>query len=251
MEEIHLASQTLFQIGPLPVTNTLLATWIGMGLLFVMAVSVRNTKLVPTGVQNVFESILEFLLGMIEKVTQDRRRAEQFLPLLATFFLFILVLNWLELIPGFGTIHVHTMTGEAPLLRGGTTDLNTPLALALISVVAAHVFAIAALGLRTHLGHYFAFKPTVAGMIDGFVGLLHLVSEVAKVFSFSFRLFGNIFAGQVLLIVIAFLVPYILPVPFYLLEIFVGFIQALVFTMLSLVFLTIATTPHHETAHSG
>lgn len=249
--EIHLASQALFQIGPLPVTNTLLATWVGMALLFVGAAIVRAPRLVPTGVQNVFEGVLEFLLGMIEKVTQDRRRAEQFLPLLATFFLFILAMNWLELVPGFGSIGVHTDAGEVHLLRGATSDLNTTLALALISVVAAHVFGVMLLGARTHIGHYFAFKPNMIGMIDGFVGLLHLVSEIAKIFSFSFRLFGNIFAGQVLLVVITSLLAYLLPVPFYLLEIFVGFIQALVFTMLSLVFLTIATTPHQEAEHSG
>ncbi len=250
MEEIRLASQELTRIGPLPITNTLLATWAGMAVLFAGAAALRTPTLLPSGMQNAAEGVLEYLLGMIEKVTQDRRRAEQFLPLLATFFLFILLMNWLELIPGFGTIHIHTEAGEAPLLRGATTDINTPLALALISVTAAHVFGAVLLGIRTHLGHFFAFKPTLTGMIDGFVGLLHLVSEVAKVFSFSFRLFGNIFAGQVLLIVIAFLVPYFLPVPFYMLELFVGFIQALVFTMLSLVFLTIATTGHHKEAHT-
>lgn len=250
MEEIRLASQELFRIGPLPITNTLLATWAGMGMLFVGGVLLRRPALIPSGLQNAAEAVLEFLLAMIEKVTQDRQRAEQFLPILATFFLFILLMNWMELIPGVGTIHIHTVVGEAALFRGATTDINTTLALALVSVVAAHVFGALVLGLRAHVGHFFAFKPTLTGMIDGFVGLLHLVSEVAKIFSFSFRLFGNIFAGQVLLIVIAFLAPYLIPIPFYLLELFVGLIQALVFTMLSLVFLTIATTTTHQEAHS-
>lgn len=239
MHEIHLASNILFNIGPVVVTNAVLATWIGMiAILLVGAAATFNLKLVPTGIQNLIEWIIEELLSVIEGVTGDRRRAEQFLPILATFFIFILVMNWMELIPGFGSI---TFNGN-PLLRSANTDLNTPLALALISVIGTQVFGILAVGFWQNFGHYISFK----GPIEFFVGILHLIGELAKVMSFAFRLFGNIFAGEVLLVVITFLVPYILPMPFYAIEVFVGFIQALVFTMLSLVFMTIATTPHHE-----
>ncbi|MCA9388281.1 F0F1 ATP synthase subunit A [Candidatus Berkelbacteria bacterium] len=239
MHEIHLASNVLFNIGPLAVTNAILATWLGMlVILAISAAATFNLKSIPTGFQNLVEWIIEELLGLIEGVTGDRRRAEQFLPILATFFVFILVMNWMELIPGFGSLTI----GGTPLLRSANTDLNTPLALALISVIGTQIFGILAVGFWQNLGHYISFK----GPIEFFVGILHLIGELAKIMSFAFRLFGNIFAGEVLLVVITFLVPYIVPMPFYAIEVFVGFVQALVFTMLTLVFMTIATTPHHE-----
>ena len=246
MEAIHLASPVLFHLGFIPVTNAILATWLGM--LVILGISLAATigrSLVPAGIQNAVEAIIEALLGLIEQVTQDRRKAEQFLPFLATFFVFILTLNWMELIPGFGSILYHS----EPLLRSANTDLNTPLALALISVLGTQFAGIATLGIAKHAGHYFTFKPTLEGTIGTFVGLLHIIGEVARVLSFSFRLFGNIFAGEVLLIVMSFLIPYVLPVPFYVMELFVGAIQALVFTMLTLVFLVTATTDSHVEAH--
>lgn len=246
MHEISLASEALFNLGPLPVTNSLLATWLGLLVIVGLAVAAtRNARLIPHGVQNVVEAGLEALLNLIEQVTQDRRKAEQFLPFLATFFLFILVMNWMELIPGFGSL----ILGQTPLLRSANTDLNTPLALALISVIGTQLAGIATLGFFKHASHYISFKPTLEGAIGFFVGLLHIIGEVARILSFSFRLFGNIFAGEVLLIVIGFLVPYVLPVPFYAMELFVGAIQALVFTMLTLVFLVTATTDTHAEAH--
>jgi len=239
MEEIHLASNVLFTIGPIPVTNAILATWLGMLVLIAIAFAVsRNLSLVPQGIQNVVEGVIEVLLDLVEQVTQDRRRAEQFFPFVVTFFLFILIVNWMELIPGYGSI----LFGGAPLLRSANSDLNTPLALALISVIGTQIAGIGAIGLAKHVGHYLNFS----GPVEFFVGILHLIGEVAKVISFAFRLFGNVFAGEVLIVVMSFLIPYFVPVPFYGIEIFVGFIQALVFTMLTLVFLTIATTPHHE-----
>lgn len=242
MEEISLRSATLFHLGPLTVTNSILATWVGMLVLIGIGfLATRRLQLVPSGIQNATEAVLEALLGLVDQVTQDRRKTETFFPLLATFFLFILVLNWIELVPGFSAIHVHTASGEAHLFRAANTDLNTTLALALISVIAVQIAGIATLGFARHASHYVSFKPSFEGVIGFFVGLLHIIGEVAKVMSFSFRLFGNIFAGVVLLIVIGHLLPYLAPVPFYLLELFVGLIQALVFTMLSLVFLTNAT----------
>lgn len=248
MHEIHLASSILFEIAGFPVTNAILTTWIGMLVIVGIALlATRRVQLVPVGVQNVIEGIIEALLGVTEQVFQDRAKAERYFPFLATFFLFILVLNWMELIPTvLGGIEVATDHGSAPLFRSANTDLNTPLALALISVIGTQIAGIATLGIVKHAGHYFTFKPTLEGVIGMFVGLLHIVSEVAKIISFAFRLFGNIFAGEVLLIVITFLIPYIAPVPFYGLELFVGFIQALVFTMLTMVFLATATLETEE-----
>lgn len=248
MHEIHLASATLFEIAGFPITNAIFTTWIGMLIILGIAfVATRRMTLVPVGAQNVVEGVLEGLLGLMEQVFGDRGKAERYFPFLATFFLFILVLNWMELIPTMlGGIEVPTAHGSASLFRSANTDLNTPLALALISVIGTQIAGIATLGFLKHAGHYFSFKPTFEGIIGSFVGILHILGEVARVISFAFRLFGNVFAGEVLLIVITYLVPYIAPVPFYGLELFVGFIQALVFTMLTMVFLATATM---ETAH--
>ncbi|MBI4021748.1 MAG: F0F1 ATP synthase subunit A, partial [Candidatus Andersenbacteria bacterium] len=138
--------------------------------------------------------------------------------------------------------------GRVPLLRGATADLNMTFALAIISVGLTQLYAIRRLGLFTHLRKYWHFNPVLL-----FVGLLELVSEMSRMVSFSFRLFGNIFAGEVLLVVIGFLVPLAAPLPFFALELFVGFVQALVFTMLTLVFLEIATAEHggHEAAQTS
>lgn len=246
MHEIELASQTLFHIGPMPVTNSLLATWLAMAVLVMFGLAATaQRRLVPSGLQNVAEAVLEALLNLMTQVTQSRAKAERFFPFLATFFVFILTVNWMELLPGFGSLTY----GGTPLLRSANTDLNTPLALALISVLGTQLAGVAALGFLKHASHYFTFKPTLEGVIGMFVGLLHLIGEVARILSFSFRLFGNIFAGEVLLVVISFLVPYLIPVPFYLMELFVGLIQALVFTMLTLVFLVTATTDTHAEDH--
>jgi F-type H+-transporting ATPase subunit a len=154
--------------------------------------------------------------------------------------------NWLGLLPGVGTIGLHeTHHGKEvfiPLLRAGNADLNTTLALAVIAVVAIQIFGILAIGFWKYAGKFINFK----GPIDFFVGILELISELSRLVSFSFRLFGNVFAGEVLLIVIASLLPFIGPLPFYALEIFVGFIQALVFVMLALVFIKMAITDHAE-----
>lgn len=183
----------------------------------------------------------EMLLTLIERVTNNRKRALNYFPLLATLFLFIVINNWLGLLPGVGSITIATAHGTTPLLRGATADLNTTFALAMISVVVTQIYAIRRLGLPTHLKKYISLNPVLL-----FVGILELVSEFSKMISFSFRLFGNIFAGEVLLVVISFLAPVIAPLPFFFLELFVGFIQALVFTALTLIFLEIAGAEHGD-----
>lgn len=245
---ISIASEALFHIGPFPITNSLLVTWLVMIALLVLAgLTTRKVTLIPRGLQNLFEYVFEFLLSLIESVTLSRKKAEKFFPLLTTFFVFIFAANITDILPGIGTIGLREVTdhGESfiPLLRPPAADLNFTLALAIVSVVGAQLFGIGALGFVKHIGKYFTIK---GGPIHTFVGLLEGVSEIAKMVSFSFRLFGNIFAGEVLLTVMAVIVPFIAPLPFYLLETFVAFIQALVFTMLSLVFMTLATAEHGE-----
>jgi F-type H+-transporting ATPase subunit a len=244
MADIHisLAAEPVFHIGPMPVTNALLTGLVGSVMIFVFfTAAARRLALVPTSRLALgAEALSESILGLIEQVTHNRKKALKFFPLLMTLFIFILVNNWLGLVPGVGSITVAGEHGVVPLFRGATADLNTTLALAVISVGMTQIYAIRELGLFRHLGKYFSLNPILL-----FVGILELVAEFSKMISFSFRLFGNIFAGEVLLVVISFLLPVVAPLPFFALELFVGLVQALVFTMLTLVFLEIATSHDH------
>ncbi len=245
MSAIHisLAAEEITRLAGWPITNAMLTGFIGsVVIITIFWLAATRIKLHPGGQLTLtIESMHEAILDQVQDVTGDRAKARQLFPLLMTFFIFILINNWLGILPGVGSITVNTPHGTFPLLRGSNADLNTTLALALISVVMTHVYAIQKLGVWQHVKKYFHLNPIMM-----FVGLLELVQEFSRVISFAFRLFGNIFAGEVLLIVIAFLVPFLGPVPFFALEIFVGFIQALVFTILTLVFIEIATSHHKE-----
>ena len=243
MEGIHVSLQPeiIGNLFGMPVSNSLLLGIIATLLLLGGGVfASRSLRAVPGKLQNGLELIVGGLLDFIESVLGDRKQALQFFPIVAAFFLLILVNNWIGILPGIGSIVIEE-AGHAtasPLFRSANSDLNTTLALALVSVIAAHLYGMQQLGVLAHLGKFFAFTK---GPIYFFVGLLELVGEFAKVLSFSFRLFGNVFAGEVLLITMMTLVPLLAPAPFFALEIFVGFIQALVFSMLTLVFLKIST----------
>jgi F-type H+-transporting ATPase subunit a len=244
---ISFSAETVLHIGQFPVTNSILMSWVTMVVLIALglAASFRLSP-IPGKLQNMGELIIESALDFFAGVLDSRHDAERIFPLIFTFFIFILLSNWLGLVPGIGSIGL-TEVHEGkevfvPLLRSTYSDLNMTLALALISVVATHIFGVAAIGFFKHTGKYITFKSPILF----FIGVLELVAEVAKVLSFSFRLFGNIFAGEVLLVVMLGLVPYIAPLPFFALEVFVGFVQALVFSMLTLVFIKVATT---EMAH--
>lgn len=273
MLHISLAGERLFSIAGMPVTNSLLTTWIVMAILTLLAVQISSDiKLVPSRFQVVGELIIGGMYTTFHGILGHK--TAQYFPLVMTFFLFIIASNWFGLIPGVGSIGIKegssqveeldgfTLTALAavppsqdhaipdvqaeeehketiiPLLRAPTADLNTTFALAIISVVAIQVAGIQSLGGAAYLGKFITFKDP----ISFYVGILELVSELGKVLSFAFRLFGNIFAGEVLLAVVAFLIPYFAPIPFLGLEIFVGFIQALVFAMLTSVFLAAATS---------
>lgn len=248
---ISLAAEPIGHLGSFPITNSLLTSWLVVALLVALGLAVRaRVRLIPRGLQNAAEAILEFLLKLADQVTGNRRQTEQFFPLVATIFLFVITANWFGLLPFVGPVGVRTVheghPAVVPLLRSANADLNTTLALGLIAVVSLQVFGIAAIGFARYAGKFFNFRNPVLFA----VGLLELVGEVAKVVSFSFRLFGNIFAGEVLLVVIGSLVAYVAPLPFYGLELFVGFIQALVFATLTLVFLKMAVTDHAEHDHA-
>jgi F-type H+-transporting ATPase subunit a len=244
--EISLAAEKIGQIGALPVTNSMLLSWVSSALLIVLAYfSTAKLAQIPKGIQNFFEMVVEFLFNTVNDVLEDEDATKKYLPFLATIFIFIIVNNWMGLLPGVGTIGIYELKEGheilVPLFRSGNADLNTTLALAIVTIITVQVLGVSALGTFKYAKKFFNFK----GPIDFFVGILELMSEFSKIISFSFRLFGNIFAGEILLMVIAFLLPFIAPIPFFFLEIFVGFIQALVFTMLALVFIKGAITEAH------
>ncbi|MFA5947999.1 MAG: F0F1 ATP synthase subunit A [Candidatus Gracilibacteria bacterium] len=244
-----LASETIFHIGSFEVRNTLITSLMTLVLLIVIALLVRRKKyaLVPTGIQNFVEMLIGGFYDFFAAVVGEDSKARKFFPLVMTIFFYVILSNWMGLLPGFGSIGLwETHEGHeilVPIFRSTFADVNMTLALALISVTSIQIFGFSILGLKGYGGKFFV-NP-LKNPIGCFVGLLELASEFSKMISFSFRLFGNVFAGEVLLMVIAFLAPYIAPTPFYGLEIFVGFIQALVFAFLTLVFLKIATTAHH------
>jgi F-type H+-transporting ATPase subunit a len=228
---VSIAAETLFYIGPFPVTNSILVTWITIVLFIIAVVLIRIKKnIVPKGLQNVFEYVLEMFYNMVVDVFESEKKAQRFYPLIVTIFLFVLIINWLGLLPGVGSI--------VPLLRGASADLNTTIALALVSVGFTQIFSIRELGVVGFLKRFIKLKSPIMF----FVGVLEFIAEIAKIISFSFRLFGNIFAGEVLLAVMFFLIPFIIPLPFLFLEIFVGLIQAIIFALLTLFFIKIAVT---------
>jgi len=244
---ISLAAEKIGEIAGLPITNSMVMTILTSIILIILAfLATKNLKKVPEGIQNFFEAIIEFLFNIAESVIGNREKTKKYFPLVATLFLFIIINNWLGLLPGVGTIGFHeTHHGHdvfVPLLRTGNADLNTTIALATVTMIAVQLFGIIAIGFFKYSGKFINFKnPIYLG-----IGLLELMGEISRMISFAFRLFGNIFAGEVLLTVIAIIVPYIAPLPFFGLELFVGFIQALVFTMLALVFIRMAIEDHAE-----
>ena len=247
MIEISLKAEELFHLGSFPVTNSLLLTGIVFLCLAFMGWQFRS-KLseVPGNLQNVLELILEGVLSLMDSVLGSRHRSELYLPFIATIFLVVVLSNWMGLLPGVGSIGLKEFhegrESFVPIFRAPSADLNFTLALAIVVVLSVNILGAIQVGTKKYLGKFFTLKNP----IYTFVGLLEFVSELAKMVSFSFRLFGNVFAGEVLLIIIGALVPYFIPLPFLALEIFVGFIQGFIFAMLALVFLAISTS---EEAH--
>ncbi|MCK5061969.1 F0F1 ATP synthase subunit A [Candidatus Parcubacteria bacterium] len=257
----NLFAEPIFNIGSFTVTNSLINSWIVVILVIIAAVIVRkNIKTIPGKIQNVMEMVVDGFLDIFDSVTGSRDRSLKFFPLVFSFFIFILINNWLGLFPGIGSIgQIVAQDGHAvfiPFFRGGTADLNTTLALAIIGVVFSHIFGVMAIGAWNYMNKFINIKafleipkklrkdPSVliVNPIKAFVGIIEIVGEAAKVASLSFRLFGNIFAGEVLLASMAAILAFGLPIPFMFLEVIVGLIQALIFAMLILAYLTMATT---------
>jgi F-type H+-transporting ATPase subunit a len=247
--DISLKAQQLFSIGGFNMTNGLLLAMIVSLLLIIFSVIFRNKiKLIPGKVQSAVEMLIEMFLGLMESVLGSKEKAEKYLPLVLTIFVFILLSNWSGIIPGVGSLMYRVGGNRVPLFRSPAADLNFTLAFAVMAVLVTNFLGVTVLGFFVHFKKFINFSSPV----NFFVGILEFLSEMAKFISFSFRLFGNVFAGEVLLTIMFFLLPYIVPIPFMMLEMFFGAIQAFVFAMLTLVFLALHTAEHgaeHETGH--
>ncbi|TAK34270.1 MAG: ATP synthase F0 subunit A [Chloroflexota bacterium] len=285
MPEILLPAEKIVDLGFMAISNSILATWLTIIVLVVMFwLATRKMEMIPSGLQNFAEAIVEAALSFIEGIA-GKENGRKFFALVATIFLFVITSNWLGLLPGFGTIGlfehkdhgvVATQVGPlalivpgqdqpsaeaqndhgpavqegdtvmgviVPFFRSANTDLNTTLALALVAFLMIEWWGAKAHGVWKYSSKFINVKGGPIGFV---VGIIELVTEIARIISFSFRLFGNVFAGEVLLAVLMFLVPWLVVVPFFGLELFVGFIQALVFAMLTLVFSVVACAGHGE-----
>jgi len=253
MLAISIGPEVIATIAGFPITNTMLVA----GVLFFIILAIVGITIhkidpdkSPTGIAGIMEVFVEFFLDFVESITNDREKALKFFPIVATIFFLVLTSNLVELLPGLGSIGIwevhHGETILVPFIRSMSADLNFTFVVALFAMISVQIMGMKFLGFKGYWGKFFVapwHKPYVIGT---FVGALELVSEFSKVLSFSFRLFGNIFAGEVLLAVIGFLAPFLAPLPFLFLELFVGFVQALVFSTLTIVFLNMATTGHEE-----
>ena len=235
------------------ITNTLISSWIATILLILVLVlgsrGGRSDR-EPKGFYNIIESIISALYGFAEGVVGDN--AKKFFPLFATICLVVLVNAWLGLIPIYQSLSTFDSEGHITghFLRPAGTDLNMPLALAIVSFIFVEYWGIKTLGFG-YFGKFFRFGALLKGkifegIVDFFVGILELLSEFIRLVSFTFRLFGNMTAGEILLLMTSFLIPFAFSLPFYGLELLVGVIQSLIFSALTLVFVTMAIEPHHD-----
>jgi F-type H+-transporting ATPase subunit a len=268
--ELKLPAETVFHLFGFPITNSIIAAWIT--IIFLVGFSyviTRRMKLIPGRLQAIFEFLVGWLLDLCTSVAGEEN-GRRFFPVVATIFLFVAFNAWLALlIPGFGSITIHTAEGEAHLLRAANTDINMPLALALTSFGFFWYFGFKALGIRfmdnffnfSELGKGFRklfkgkFMDGLLGIVTGFMtlfaGALELLSVFIRIISLTFRLFGNMTAGEILVFVMLFLISMlsVLVLPLYGLELLIGFIQAIIFGGLTLIFLTVAVQSHGEEAH--
>jgi F-type H+-transporting ATPase subunit a len=263
---ITLPSERLFEVAGFPITNTLIAAWLSIIVLAVLFyVCTRKMKLIPGKLQNLAEMAVEALLSFVKSVAGEKQ-ARLLFPVVATIFIYVITNAYLALLPFFGTIVVTGQEGTAvPLFRSANTDINVPLSIAVMSFIFVEFWGMKSLGTFRYLGEFFNFgqigrgvkelfmgkiRPAITniafGFINLFVGMLEIFSHLIRIISFTFRLFGNMTAGEMLLLVSAFLIPLIFTIPFYGLELLIGFIQALIFAGLTLVFGTIAVAPMHE-----
>jgi len=263
---VELPSEGIFHISTFTVTNTLIASWLTIIVLVGLVYAcTRKMKLIPGKLQNLAELLVETLLNFVKGVAGESH-ARTLFPVVATIFLYVLTNAYLALLPFFGTVGITEHGGTfVPLFRAANTDINLPLSIALISFIFVEYWGLRALGFFRYLNSFFnigqlrdgfislfkgKIRPAITGIMFGFINLfvggLEVLSHFIRIISFTFRLFGNMTAGEILLLVVSFLIPFIASIPFYGLELLVGFLQAMIFAGLTLVFGVIAMAPHDE-----
>ena len=264
---VELPAEPVLHIGHFAVTNTLIASWFTMIVLIVLALTLtRKMQLIPGKRQAMAEAIVEGLLNFVESVA-GKKHARRLFTGVATIFLYVISNAYLALLPFFGSIGIFEHDGKfAPLFRAANTDVNVPLSIAIMSFIFVETWGMSALGVTHYLSEFInvrqmgqgfkellsgqvktAVMNIVFGFINLFVGVLEIFSHLTRMLSFTFRLFGNMTAGEILILVSSFLIPAVFSIPFYGLELLIGLIQALIFSGLTLVFGTIAVSPHEET----
>ncbi|MEK7613952.1 MAG: FoF1 ATP synthase subunit a [Patescibacteria group bacterium] len=242
---ISIAPYHLGDLWGFPITPTLISSSVVVVLLLVAAFFIgRNLKVAPSKGQLAVEEVVLGVYNYVREVLEDDVLARRYFPIIMSIFVYVTAANLFGLFPFIGALGFYDEAhhGFIPLLYPVNTDLNAPIALAIISFVVIEFAGIAALGFLKYFSKFVNFT-SVIGFI---VGIIELISEVARLITFSFRLFGNIFAGKVLILLALFFVPYIAPVPLVLYEAFVSVIQGAVFALLTLFFIKIAVTPHGE-----
>ncbi|PYL63034.1 MAG: ATP synthase F0 subunit A [Verrucomicrobia bacterium] len=266
-EGVPLKAAPLVRFGKFAITNSMLMTWIvAAGIIVFAQLATRNIKPIPRGIQNFWEWLVESLYDFLEGIIGRQLMSKTFW-FFATIFIFILFVNWFGLIPGVGTIgwgHRDPATGvfhvDRPLLRGGNADLNMTSAMAAIFFVLWLIWALQAQGVGGFLRHIFGVKGETTGILKlimavvfFMVGWLEVISILVRPISLSIRLFGNIYAGESILEVMSTMIPmlsWLLPIPFYFMEILVGIVQALVFMLLTAVFTMLIARDDHGPEHA-
>jgi F-type H+-transporting ATPase subunit a len=264
---VELPSEPVFHVGHFSVTNTLIASWFTIIVLVVLSfVLTHKMKLIPGRRQAMAEAIAEGLLNFVESVA-GKKHARMLFPGVATIFIYVISNAYLALLPFFGSIGIIEHDGKfAPLFRAANTDVNVPLSIAFMSFIFVESWGMRAVGVFHYLSEFINVRQMIEGLkqlftgrigqavmnivfgfITLFVGVLEIFSHLIRMLSFTFRLFGNMTAGEILILVSSFLIPLVFAIPFYGLELLIGLIQALIFSGLTLVFGTIAVSPHEET----
>jgi F-type H+-transporting ATPase subunit a len=239
---VVLAAEKIGSFLGVPITNTLLMSWAVLGILAFVALYIgKRVTMTPTRFQVLLEWLFGFVYDYIAETLESREMARRFFPFLTTIFLFVFTSNLLEFTPGIGSVGFFFGKEFVPLLRSVNTDLNVTLMLAILSFLVIEITGIVTIGVLKYAGKFVNFHSP----IGFFVGIIELFSEIARIISFSFRLFGNIFAGEVLILVVVYFLPVVAPVPVMMFEVFVGFVQAAIFALLTLFFIKMAIAEPH------
>ncbi|MEZ4195681.1 MAG: F0F1 ATP synthase subunit A [Candidatus Paceibacterota bacterium] len=241
---IHVALKpyVLGEFFGIPLTATMVTTWLTMVIILALALMVRSKlALIPGKLQSATEMVVGGVYDYMSDVLESKQMALKYFPVVMTIFIFVLALNWVGLLPGVTSIGFNHDGHFTPLLYPAATDLNITLAFAIIAFFTIEIAGVLAIGFFKYGGKFINFSSP----LNFIIGLIELISELARLISFSFRLFGNIFAGKTLLVVVMFFIPYVVPVPLYAFEVFVGFIQAFIFAILTLFFIKLAVAEPH------